>query len=105
MDDFDIVIRTIRLLVIERLDRYAVLVFEERIEQRAVRIAARVPHDVDLKRSRVDERKQLAIVVRLQITDGFDILQIIVIVQLGNLLVIVVQLVAIAEDDGVLVVS
>lgn len=105
MDDFDIVIRTIRLLVIERLDRHAVLVFEERIEQRAVRVAARMAHDVDLERCGVDERKQLAIVVRLQITDGFDILQIIVIVQLGDLLVVIVQLVTITEDDGVLVVS
>ena len=62
-------------------------------------------HDIDLERSRIDERKQLAIIVRLQITDGFDILQIVVIVQLGNLFVIVVQLITIAEDDGVIVIA
>ena len=57
---------------------------EKRIEQRAVGVTARVSHDIDLERSRIDKRKQFAVVVRLQITDGFDILQIVVIVQLGS---------------------
>ena len=78
---------------------------EKRIEQRAVGVTARVSHDIDLERSRIDKRKQFAVVVRLQITDGFDILQIVVIVQLGNLFVIVVQLITIAEDDRILVVA
>ena len=62
-------------------------------------------HDIDLERSRIDERKQLAIIIRLQIADGFNVFQIVVIVQLGNLFVIVVQLITIAEDDGVIVIA
>lgn len=90
--------------MVERLDRDAILVLEQRVEQRAVRIAARVAHDINLERCGSYEREQSAVVVRLQIADGFDVLQIVIVIQLGNLLVVIVQLVPIAEDDGVLLI-
>lgn len=105
LDDLNVVVRPVLSLMIKRFDRNAVLVLEQRIEQRSVRVAARVPHDVDLERCGVDEGKQFAVIVRFQITDRFDVFQIVVVVQLGNLFVIVVQLVPIAEDDRVLVVA
>ena len=90
--------------MVERFDRDAILVFEQRIEQCAVRIAARVAHDINLERSRVDVREQFAVVVRLQIADGFDVLQIVIVIQLGNRLVVIVQLVPIAEDNRIFIV-
>ena len=77
---------------------------EQRIEQRAVRIAARVAHDINLERCGIYEREQSAVVVRLQIADGFDVLQIVIVIQLGNLLVVVVQLIPIAEDNRIFIV-
>ena len=87
MDKFDIVVAAVVLLIVERLDRNAILVLEQRIEQRAVRIAARVAHDINLERCGIYEREQPAVVVRLQIADGFDVLQIVIVIQLGNPLV------------------
>ncbi len=40
LNDLDVIVRTVGFLVIEWLDRHAVPVLEQRIEQRAVRIAA-----------------------------------------------------------------
>ena len=91
--------------MIVRFDGHAVSVFEKRIEQRAVGISARMSHNVDLIRGRSDEPQQTSVVVRLQITDGFDVRQVAVIVQVGNSFVILVQFVAIAEDDGIFIVS
>jgi len=54
---------------------------EQRVQQGAVRIAAGVPHDVYLVVIRIDESEQLAIFVCLEITYGFDVRQIIVVVQ------------------------
>lgn len=54
--NFDIVVRAIRFFVVERFDRYAVLMLEKRIEQRAVGVIARVFHDIDLERRRIDKR-------------------------------------------------
>ena len=61
-------------------------------------------HDINLERCGVDVREQSAVVVRLQIADGFDVLQIVIVIQLGNLLVVFVQLVSVAEDDGILII-
>lgn len=55
---------------------------EQRVQQGAVRIAAGVSHDVNLIVIRIDESEQLAIFVSLEIAYGFDIRQIIVVVQL-----------------------
>lgn len=104
MDKFDIVVAAVVLLIVERLDRNAILVLEQRIEQRAVRIAARVAHDINLERCGIYEREQPAVVVRLQIADGFDVLQIVIVIQLGNLLVVVVQLIPVAEDNRIFIV-
>ena len=55
---------------------------EQRVQQGAVRIAAGVSHDVNLVVIRIDESEQFAIFVCLEIAYGFDIRQIIVVVQL-----------------------
>ena len=57
LDKFDIVVAAIVLLILERFDRNAIFVLEQCIEQRAVRIAAGVSHDVYLIRCRVDKLK------------------------------------------------
>ena len=90
--------------MIIRLDRNAVAVFEQGVEQRAVRIAAGVPHDVDLIRRRINERQQAAVVVRFQITDGFDVGQVSVVVEIRDRFIVLVQLIPIAEDDRIVLV-
>ena len=54
---------------------------EQRVQQGAVRIAAGVSHDVNLVVIRIDESEQFAIFVCLEIAYGFDVRQIIVVVQ------------------------
>lgn len=105
LDYFDIVVAAVLLQIIVRFDGNAVSVFEKRIEQRAVGISARMPYNINLIRGRIDEPQQTPVAVRLQIADGFDVRQITIVVQIGDSFVILVQFVAIAEDDRIFVVS
>ena len=100
----DIVIRTVFLFMVEWLDGEAIPVLEERVEQRAVRIAARVPHNIDLIGRRADETEQLPVVVSHQVTDRFDILEVFVVIEVGNRFIILVEFIPVTEDYGIVIV-
>lgn len=88
-----------------RFDGETIPMLEERIEQRAVRIAARVAHDVNLVGRGVDETEQLPVVVGLQVTDRLDILEVFVVIEVGNRFIVLVQFIPVTKDDGIVIVT
>ena len=60
-----------------------------------------MPHNVDLIWRIFDELQQLAGVVGLEITDGFDVREQIVIIGFQKFLIFVIKFVAISENHGI----
>ena len=104
LDNLQIVVTAIFLPVIKRLYRDTVLVLEQGVQESPVGVSARMPHDVDLVGCRLDKGQHVAIVLGLEVSYRFDIPQMPVVVEFDDISVVVVEPVAIAEDDALRVV-
>lgn len=96
---FQIVVSAIFPLVIIGLYGNTVLVLKDRVEQRAVRIAARMPHYQNLEGCHKKKLQQVVIVFCFQIPHRLNVFEKRIVILVKDGLVVFVKFIAIAKDD------